>query len=142
MNDHEFFEVLGYLANSNRQCKLDAEMPLKSQAEFETRYISLTEITPYPDDRNYYILHEEADKWGIELRIYFKADINNVPQIIRDMVRSSRPGEPRNCRINDNELIWQLIAHGFLLGDSQDIERIRSRVPPEFMADFERGFSS
>ena len=90
---------------------------------------------------NYYILHEGADKWGVELRIYFDSNEASIPQIIRNMVRSSRPGEPRNSRINDNKLIWKFIEHGFLLNDSQDVARIRSRIPTQFLVDFERGFS-
>ncbi len=141
MNQNDFFEVLGYLSSPRRNCKLDAEMHSREQARFQSEYLRLTEIVPIVDDHNYYILHEGADKRGVELRIYFDADVINIPQIIRSMVRSSRPGEPRNSRINDNELIWKFIEHGFLLNDFQDVDRIRSRIPAQFLSDFERGFS-
>lgn len=141
MNANEFFEILGYLANPERQCKLDAEMHAKSRHRFESRYISLSGETPQPDDQNYYILHDDADKWGVELRIYFNADKSCLPQAIQSMVVSPRPGGRYNTRINNNELIWDLIEHGFLLGDGQDIERIKNYVPAEYLADFEHGFS-
>jgi len=141
MNQNEFFEALGYLSSPQRNCKLDAEMHLGSQTRFESEYSHLTGIIPVADYHNYYILHEGADKWGVELRIYFDSNEASIPQIIRNMVRSSRPGEPRNSRINDNKLIWKFIEHGFLLNDLQDIARIRSKIPAQFLANFERGFS-
>ena len=140
MNDYEFFEVLGYLTNPNRQCKLDAEMPVNAQNGFESRYVRLTGITPQPDDHNYYILHEGADKWGVELRIYFNADFNNIPSTIQNMVVTPRPGTIYTRRINDNNLIWRLIEYGLLLSDTQDENRIRNRVPNQFLADFNRGY--
>ena len=141
MSQNEFFETLGYLSSPQRSCKLDAEMHSKAQREFESMYSRLTGVTPIVDNHNYYILHEGADKWGVELRIYFDAEERNIPSIIRNMVRSSRPGEPRTSRINDNSLIWKLIEYGFLLNDNQDVDRVRGRVPIEFVPDFERGFS-
>ena len=141
MNRSEFFEILGYLSSPHRRCKLDAEMHSRTQRKFESKYSRLTGITPTVDDHNYYILHQGADKWGVELRVYFDSDQSSVPQIIRNMIRSSRPGEPRNSRINDNKLIWRLIEYGFLLNDIQNINRIRSYVPIQYITDFERGFS-
>jgi len=75
------------------------------------------------------------------LRICFNADERSIPPIIRNMIRSPRPGDPHNSRINDNSLIWKLIEYGFLLSDNQDVDRVRGRVPIEFVPDFERGFS-
>jgi len=140
MNDHDFFEILGYLGNPRRQCKLDAEMPAKAQAGFESRYARLTGVTPQPDNRNYYILHEGADKWGVELRVYFIAIPNNIPPIIRNMAVTPRPSTIYNRRINDNNLVWRLIEHGLLLSDIQNETRIRNLVPTQFLADFNRGY--
>ncbi|MFH1371953.1 MAG: hypothetical protein ABII09_11805 [Planctomycetota bacterium] len=140
MDDHDFFIVLGYLAKPIRQCKLDAEMPTKEQSKFTSRYMRLTGITPQPDNRNYYILHEGADKWGLELRLYFIAENSSVPPILRSMVVTPRPATIYNKRINDNNLIWHLIEYGLLLGDTQDESRIRGRVPSEYIDDFNIGY--
>jgi len=141
MNTSEFFEILGFLANPARHCKLDAEMHSRSRQGFESRYITLSGETPQSDDRNYYILHDDADKWGVELRIYFDGNKPSLPQPIQPMAVSSRPGGVHGLRINNNDLIWDLIEYGFLLGDTQDDGRIRSGVPAEYMDDFDRGFS-
>lgn len=139
MTNGDFFEALGYLCNPTRQCKLDAEMHPESQPAFESRYFRLTDKRPPPDRYNYYVLHEGADKWSIELRIYFNAS-SNIPPNISSMVVEPPPGVSHNARINRNEFIWRLIEHGFLLGNTQDAERIRNRVPSEHLADFNRGF--
>ena len=139
----EFFETLGYLANPASRCKLDAEMHHRSQSRFEEDYEARSGIKPSPpDNQNYYVLHSEADKWGVELRVYFfSTQGGSIPVAIQPMVVSSRPGSLQNRRINNNTLIWDLIEYGFLLGDIQNEARIRRRVPPEHMADFESGFS-
>jgi len=140
MDDHEFFEVLGYLTNPNKQCKLDAEMHPNARDGFESRYTRLTGIVPQPDNRNYYIWSEDANKWGVELRVYFCANSNNIPLAIRGMVVTSRPGTIYNQRINNNDLIWRFIDYGFLLGDTQVEDRIRNRVPDQFLDDFNSGY--
>ncbi|MDD5546527.1 MAG: hypothetical protein PHO67_05175 [Candidatus Omnitrophica bacterium] len=139
MKSKEFYEVLGYLASPKRNCKLDAEMHPKSQARFEQKYKRESGIAPTPDNRNYYILHVGADKWGVELRIYFDGKRSNVPKLIIGMIRSSSPREPREFRINDNTLLWKLIKHGFVLADGQVVARIRSRIPLKYRMQFEKG---
>lgn len=140
MNDSDFFEILGYFSNPHRQCKLDAEMPERARLSFESRYSGLVGIMPIPDNHNYYILHDGANKWGVELRIYFVGNLKNIPLIIQNMVVTPRPSTVYNRRINDNRLIWRLIEYGLLLGDTQNEGRIRNTVPSQFMSDFNRGY--
>ena len=140
MDEYDFFEVLGYLTNPNKQCKLDAEMHPNVRDGFESRYVELTGIVPQPDNRNYYIWSEDANKWGLELRVYFYADSDNIPLTISSKVVTSRPGMIQNRRINGNDLIWHLIEYGFLLSDTQDEDRIRNMVPNQFIDDFNRGY--
>ena len=139
MNNSDFFEALGYLSNPSRQCKLDAEMPANSRSQFESLYYNLTGIRPQSNNLNYYILHQGADKWGVELRIYFTSSVN-VPELITNMIVTPRPSTIYNARINNNEFIWRLIEYGFLLGETQNVERIRNRIPFEHLGDFENGF--
>jgi len=142
VNNHgEFFEAVGYLSNPIRSCKLDAEVAPKqvSQRNFERRYLRLSGITPVVDGRNYYRLHENADKWGVELRIYFNGDRGVAPPSIRDLIVRPRPRGNHDYRINGNGLIWNLIEYGFTLGDSQNLNRIRNRIPAQHRDAFERG---
>ena len=134
---------MGYLARLKRVCKLDAELHSKSQRGFENRYSLITGAVPSASvyNINYYILHRGADKWGVELRIYFNASASNIPCSIQNMIRASRPGQARNSRINNNRLIWCLIKHGFRLGDRQTVSLIRQFVPPQYSPDFQRGYN-
>ncbi len=139
MNENELFESMGYLANPVRQTRLDAEMLEKDRARFEDQYYQLTGIRLTPNENSCYRLHDNADKWGIELRIYF-VTADNVPESLREMIVSSISGSKYNARINRNEFFWNLVNFGFLLGDMQDETRIRERVPKKFIADFNRGY--
>lgn len=143
MTPEDFFEVLGYLASLDRVCKLDVELPSAKEQSFKDKYAGLSGVTPSVDRHNFYLWPEGSNKWGVELRIYFKADNReNIPGAIRDVVVSPRfQNSPHNCRINRNKFIWELIKYGFLLDDTQDVQRIRERVPPEYISYFARGIS-
>ena len=141
MIPEDFFVVLGYLSSPDRMCKLDAEVPFDKEQKFKDKYAELSGITPRVDDHNFFLWPEGANKWSVELRIYFRANRDNIPHAILDMIVTPRPHTAYNCRINNNKFIWELIKHGFLLGDTQDVQRIRERVPPEHIFSFERGFS-
>ena len=145
MKPSEFFEVLGYLAAPGRRCKLDVEVPITNAQSFKDKYAGLSGTEPMVDDHNFFLWPEGANKWGVELRIYFVANKVNIPSAILGMVVSPRfrpqSGTAHNCRINNNKFIWTLIEYGFILGDSQNAQRIRDRVPSEYISYFERGFS-
>lgn len=139
MNIYDFYESLGYLSNPIRQTKLDAEVPVKDVSNFELKYRKLTAATPKPDNQNYYILHKDADKWGVELRIYFIAS-DIIPHTLKKMTVQPRPGTRYTHRINDNRVIWKLIQAGFLLGDVQNENRIRNLVPNKYLNSYNKGF--
>jgi hypothetical protein len=129
-----FFLSVGYLASNKRQTKLDAELPKNSQSYFETRYRDITGITPKPDNLNYYLWDRGANKWGVELRIYFISN-DNLPSNLKRSVVTARPGSKYNSRINENNLIWDLIKYGFQLSDRQNIDLITAipvLTPSEF----------
>ncbi len=140
MNDSEFLEILGYLSSPKRNTKLDVETHPREQDAFERKYMELAGINPVSDDRNYYVLNQNADKWGKEMRIYFNGIRNNLPRKLRDLVVSSRPNSGYEFRVNNNDFVWRLIEHGFLLGDGQDEMRVRKGVPMKYLADFNNGY--
>lgn len=116
MSQEEFFEALGYLASPDRECKLDVELPSAKEQSFKDKYATLSGATASVDQHNFYLWPEGSNKWGVELRIYFRADnMENIPSAIRDMVVSARfPNSAHNCRINNNKFIWELIRYAFL----------------------------
>lgn len=140
MRPEELFKVLGYLSNPNRNCKLDAEIRFDKEQSFVAKYRGWSGETPIVDNHNFYLWPQGANKWGTELRIYFNADRNNIPATISDKVVKPRFVKTHNCRINNNDFIWQLIQYGFVLSDTQDEQRIRNRIPNEYISLFEEGF--
>jgi len=135
-----FFLSVGYLASDKRQTKLDAELPENAQFRFETEYQNMTGMIPKPDNINYFILHRNADKWGIELRIYFISN-EDLPSYLKNRVVKSRPGDVYKSRINENDFIWKLIRYGFRLSDVQDVQLIKSKIPKTYENDFIKGLS-
>ena len=145
MSTQEFFECLGYLAAPQRHTRIDVELPERSREGFENRYEQITGERPIQDGRFYYVWSDDANKWGVEMRLYF-IENQNIPPCLINMRRSSTyyrdEYKQYNARINNNEFIWQLIEYGFGLGDSQDLNLIRSRVPSQYISDFNRGLSN
>ena len=140
MTPEELYKTLGYLTNPERICKLDAEMLEIKREGFVTRYQELTGVIPTPDNQNFFILHSDADKWSVELRIYFVRG-DNIPEQLAIKVVKPRSVSPYNSRINNNKLIWELIEHGFRLGNEQDENEIRKRVPVEYIDIFNEGYA-
>lgn len=140
-NHPDFFEILGYLAASKRLSKIDIETHPDSQNSVETTYSRLSGENLIKDGVNYYVWDQDTNKWGAELRVYFRSD-NDIPTTISSMVRSTRFAQgDHNARINDNDFIWSLIKYGFRASNVQDGNRIRSRVPISHINEFVKGLN-
>jgi hypothetical protein len=100
---------------------IEAEMPHSAKRGFDSRYETVTGES-VPDDSStypYYVWAEGANKWGVELRVYFNPD-DSIPSFLSElMTDNSRSGyEQYDNRINNNDLIWALFENGFVLGDN------------------------
>ncbi len=121
MTMEEFNQALGYLREPIREVLIEAEMPASSQNRFENIYLTSTDGRPLPnrtDSAPYYVWESGANKWGVELRLYFISD-SNIPGSLRELcVNNNRHGyEKYNKRINNNEFIYNLFENGFVLGE-------------------------
>jgi hypothetical protein len=119
MTARQLDQAYDYFTKPNMQVYIEAESAHSSRLRFEVNYALLTNNQPLPpntDERPYFVLQPTADKWGIELRIYFIAD--NLPDFLDEISTSNtRPGyEEFDRRINNNELINYLFSRGFTLG--------------------------
>jgi len=121
MTAQELQQTVNYfnsIRNSNR-IWIEAEMPDGSRNSFSTKYQNLTGV-PVPTDSSkhpYYVWAEGANKWGVELRVYFSSD-DSLPDCLRNIVTSNGRGgyEQYDMRVNKNEIIWELFSNGFVLG--------------------------
>lgn len=60
------------------------------------------------------VLQEDADKWGLELRMYFN-DKSGVPDSIHVTNTRGYRGN-YSCRINDSDLIDKMFSLGYCIG--------------------------
>lgn len=127
MTQEQFNQVVAYLSDANRDVLIEVELPNRSRQRFESTFSTLTHNHPLPTittQAPYYIWPDGANKWGIELRLYFISD-ENLPDFLNAIcVNNNRHGyEQFDKRINSNEFIYDILARGFVLG-TQIPERI------------------
>ncbi|MFN7943801.1 MAG: hypothetical protein U0Z53_00365 [Blastocatellia bacterium] len=132
---HSYFRSLGFLSKNAR---FEAELPKKAVTGFLTTYSNLTGEHINVNHIGISLLGD-VDKWGAELRIYF-----STPGFEPDLgpgidVRAGQ--SPDIWRINNNSLWQRLVAVGFRLGNSHDIQKIKETVPAEMMNSFMQGQS-
>jgi hypothetical protein len=140
-NDTDFFTVLGYLAAPSRITKLDIETHPDNRATIETKYVNLAGVRLIKDDVNYYVWKPGVNKWGSELRIYFRKN-NKIPVKLESMVVSPRfPNSQFNARINNNDFVWLLIRYGFRAANLQDENLIRTKIENPRMGEFNGGLN-
>lgn len=138
----DFFIVLGYLAAPARITKLDIETHPNNKITVESRYKSLAGEQLVEDDVNYYVWDPSVNKWGSELRIYFRKN-SNIHADLQSMVVSPRfAGNKYNARINSNDFVWLLIKYGFRASNSQDENLIRTKIPSVRIGEFDLGYNS
>jgi hypothetical protein len=148
MKDQELYINVGYLANPIRKTNIEVEMPQGSQAQFIKNYALWTSNYPLPLNSNtapYYVWPPKRDKWGVEMRAYFISN-DNTPQALLNILEPSkiqkRPGyDIWSRRISTSENIIPLLKIGFVLGISQDKNRIEELIPAKFMEDFNYGYN-
>ena len=134
----DFYKVLGYLASPVRQTKLDIETHPRRKASLEKEYFALTR-EKLVTGTNYILLPQESNKWGCELRIYFRKN-GNIPPSLDAMVVTPRFSTGyHNARINGNDFIWKLIEFGFRATNVQNADLIRSKVSQKRVAQFDDG---
>jgi len=123
INESDLYQVASYLANPESETEIHAEMPSKSRAKFENEYKKATQNYPLPKSSKkgpYYIWTPGTNKYGKELRIYFKR-VPPEPPIIQTPLYTDEGKwyARKQCfRINHSALVMQLFECGFVLGEN------------------------
>ena len=103
-----------------RKIRLEAEGLKEHLAPFFNSYCSWTGEELDEGSDGVRILHPDADKWALELRIYI-SDIENFPEDFSDsLTKQNNPlaNEEYVARLNGNSLIKKLIKLGLRVGDN------------------------
>lgn len=140
VQNRQYFRSLGFLAS--RITMMEAIVPPRAQRGFVQTYREITGTPPRDGAVGYYVHYEQVDKWGNELRITFDASVTELEGL--DFGPNVEPVEnPGNVgiswRINRNAFWWNLLGLGFSMGNYQEVNTIRQRIPHAYQNDFENG---
>lgn len=145
MTRQQFFEIAGYFANPIRNTRIEIEARQNTINAYNPTYQILTG-TPLPIGHDsVYILPNNADKWGREMRLYFtNTNAATIPALVNHwMTVGGRPGyDLWDQRLNSKDIIDELFAFGFTIGHPQNLANIQALIPPEDLADFNNGYNA
>lgn len=145
----------GHLARNGR---IDTNIPPKAMKWFEERHFTITGT--YPDPK-FYKSNNNDDQRAEQLKVVYKCDKSTAEQmLIPGMVLTKTDGGTMDSlnegsmrgyegyfrkgyfTVSKNELVYQLLHEGFVLGNKQDYVLIKSRIKPEYHEAFDEGFST
>ncbi|OIV40352.1 hypothetical protein [Flavobacterium johnsoniae] len=85
--------------------------------------------------------NELQGAWGSEGRIHCHSNLIKFTPPLRRKFTKGRAKRVLH-RINCNEFVADLVnTHGFVMGSAQNTALIKSTIPPQFHADFDRGLA-
>ena len=141
MQQHEIYEVAGYLTNPHTDIKYDVQVPPTKREEFELNYRELTAALPCrPGTGGYSVLGAHVDKYSVQYRFSY-CPVGNVPVALRSISRDMS-GNLNRKRVSNKKLLLALFGIGFKLGAFPDRRRVISRIPPGGIIRFEFGYVS
>lgn len=145
MTRQEFFETAGYFANPIRNTRIEIEARENTVNNYAPTYLAKTGSAIPVGTDSVYVLANDADKWGREMRLYFTCtNAGTVPQFIRNLMTvGGRPGyDLWDQRLNSRDVIDELFDIGFRLGDPQILAQIQAAIPAADRANFDIGFNA
>lgn len=125
--NQRFMSSIGFLA---ARAELQAEVPPQSVSSFENRYETIKGRAIHTNISGYFPLSgTNVNKWGPELRTYFKATSAELDELYFGESVSIKDGtQPNQYRINNNAFFYRLLSLGFDFGTSQNIDGIRQNI--------------
>lgn len=107
-------ELDNFIRNSNQHVFIEAEgKPNRINSfirDYNSRYLPLVNV----NTSGIIQLQEDANKWGLELRLYLY-DVNGIPDSI-EFTENRKYRNEYPYRINDVEIIRELFELGYRIG--------------------------
>ena len=118
------------------ECFLEICITDKDRARFESLYLAATGQTPNKEDGYWERdLHNKADAWGIEYRIYFKTKtswlieslakigvrVEQPKHMIAIELGKHHPEHGYKLRIANSDFFWDMVRYGYRLGKNKTI---------------------
>lgn len=124
-------DLARYLISNDRQLRFEAEAKSERLDIFFTQYQDITNEQLTYDTDGIVRLQDDADKWGLELRIYISDD-EDFPHEYSNYLTSNTRFEHQYqayaARLNSNDIILELFRIGFRIGESQDRQLILNNI--------------
>ena len=137
--EDELYEVATYLMRPEVEAEIHAEMHPNAVDRFREQYRELTRGVNPPgngDAEPFYVWPAEVNKYGMQLRIYFR-NLPPVPPVMERLYTDQGKWYARreSYRVNHSNLVLQLFRCGFLLGGNDvNEERIMGFMEERFPA--------
>ncbi|WP_162549872.1 hypothetical protein [Hymenobacter nivis] len=141
---NNLYEVAGYIANPSRNLLIEAEVSEDKFDAFNDEYEKMTGVRLLTNSPFVHLIPGGiTGKWGVELRIYYVDNGNPPAELSAIAQANTRPSKQQYSHRCDRgkELIKPLFKMGFVLGDIQNLTRIRARIAASRLADFSNGFN-
>ena len=100
-----------FIKSSNSNVFIEAEARPSRLDSFYAQYNSTYAPSVNNSTDGIIVLDEDANKWGLELRLY----LHNKPDFV-SVTRNTVYRPEYSYRINDVDLIWDLFALGYRIG--------------------------
>ena len=127
-----YFKTLGYLAKNGT---FKAEMLHGDIQRFLHNFKAIKGTTPSVEE--FLVLPHKTNKYGLQLRIWFKDAAITFPDNITK--RNNSKANPLLCNVSSNEWWWELLNMGFNIGSKHNIQEIRNNIPEQYKEAFEQG---
>lgn len=109
-------ELADYIRQSGQRILIEAEAKRTPMQRFITRHNATHFQSVTVDTVGIIILHDGADKWGVELRVYFEHTNGMPAEFARKARVNNTYKDQYQYRINDHEVVEELFARGFHIG--------------------------
>lgn len=103
-----------FFRESRQEIFIEAEGKKSKILEFVNDYNARYQENLRITDEGLIVLQDNANKWGLELRLYFN-DKSGVPDEVQ-VTRNSVYRPEYSFRINDVKIIKELFEHGYRIG--------------------------
>lgn len=125
MNPVEFKECLKYLSEPATEAEVHVEMAHSKEDDFRKQYKDITGDYPqFPVGQKYipyYVWPPDANKWGVQLRLYYKK-AGHCPASLAGITTDARK-RGKKARVNSKDFILKLFSMGFRIG-LQNLDRV------------------
>ena len=110
-------KIIKFINSLGQTVFIEAEGKPKRLSTFIKEYNELKPALPITmNNDGIIVLQEDANKWGLELRLYLTQKQGADPDILSMITHNDNYRGEYSYRINNNKLIKELFLLGFVIG--------------------------